>query len=130
MPNLHRGEIEGLLDGRPYTLCLTLGALAELEAAFGDEDMLALAERFGRGRLSARDATCIIGAGLRGAGSDIRDDGVARMQGEGGAAGFVDIVARLLAATFGAVPGARADSSSPVAAREEPHSPVPFPGTR
>ena len=101
MPNLHRGEIEARLDGKPYTLCLTLGALAELEHAFGHEDMLALAERFESGRLSARDAQRIIGAGLRGAGHDIDDAAVARMQADGGAAGFVDIVARLLTATFG-----------------------------
>jgi hypothetical protein len=104
MPNPHRGEIEAHLDGRPYTLCLTLGALAELEHAFGDEDMLALAERFQSGRLSARDAARIIGAGLRGAGHDIPDAALARMQADGGAAGFVDIVARLLSATFGVRP--------------------------
>ena len=100
MPNHHRGEIGALLDGRPHTLCLTLGALAELEAAFGDENMLALAQRFEGGRLSARDCVRIIGAGLRGAGHDIPDDAVARMQSDGGATGFVDIVARLLRATF------------------------------
>lgn len=101
MPNPHRGEIEAHLDGKPHTLCLTLGALAELEHAFGHEDMLALAERFQSGRLSARDAQRIIGAGLRGAGHDLADAAVAHMQAEGGAAGFVDIVARLLSATFG-----------------------------
>ncbi len=101
MPNPHRGEIEAHLDGQPYTLCLTLGALAELEHAFGHEDMLALAQRFQSGRLSARDAVRIIGSGLRGAGHDLADAAVARMQAEGGAAGFVDIVARLLTATFG-----------------------------
>ena len=104
MPNPHRGEIEACLDGKPFRLCLTLGALAELESAFGNADMLALAERFQAGRLSARDAQLIIGAGLRGAGDDIADAAVARMQADGGAAGFVDIVARLLAATFGVRP--------------------------
>ena len=102
MPNPHRGEIEAHLDGQPYALCLTLGALAELEHAFGHEDMLALAERFQSGRLSARDAARIIGAGLRGAGHDISDEDVSRMQADGAAAGFVDIVARLLSATFAA----------------------------
>ena len=63
--------------------------------------MLSLAERFQSGRLSARDAQRIIGAGLRGAGNEIRDEAVGRMQAEGGVAGFVDIVARLLGATFG-----------------------------
>ena len=101
MPNLHRGEIEVVLDGTPLTLVLTLGALAELEAVFGDEDMLALANRFSSGRLSARDAIRVLAAGLRGAGRDLRDSDVATMRAEGGAAGFVDAVARLLTATFG-----------------------------
>jgi hypothetical protein len=56
MANLHRGEIEAVLDGQPMVLCLTLGALAELEAVFGEEDMLALANRLSSGRLSARFA--------------------------------------------------------------------------
>ncbi len=102
MPNLRRGEIEAVLDGRAQALCLTLGALAELEAAFGDEDMLALARRFEAGSLSSRDCIRIIGAGLRGAGADVTDDAVARIQTDGGAAGYVTIVATLLRATFGA----------------------------
>lgn len=101
MPNAHRGEIEARFDGVSHRLVLTLGALAELESAFGDEDMLALAARFERGRLSSRDCMRIIAAGLRGAGASISDDDVARMQADGGVAGFVDCVARLLTATFG-----------------------------
>ncbi len=101
MPNPHRGEIEALLDGTPFNLVLTLGALAELEQAFGHDDMLSLAERFQTGRISALDAQRIIGAGLRGAGHEVLDEAVGRMQADGGAAGFVDIVARLLGATFG-----------------------------
>ena len=69
MANKHRGEIEARLDGTTYRLCLTLGALAELEAAFGDDDMLALASRFQKGRLRAVDCVRIIGAGLRGGGT-------------------------------------------------------------
>ena len=148
MPNLHRGEIEARLDGRPHRLCLTLGALAELEAAFGHEDMLALAERFQSGRLSARDAQRIIAAGLRGGGLDIADDAVTRMQADGGAAGFVDIVARLLTATFGGDGGGvrpvlpeagtsvGSDSmahaikpASPGNASAEGRTTAPFPGT-
>jgi hypothetical protein len=102
MVNRHRGEVEAVLDGQRHTLCLTLGALAELEDAFGAADMLALAQRFEAGRLSARDATRIIAAGLAGGGQRVDADAVARMQAEGGAAGYVDIVVRLLAATFGA----------------------------
>jgi hypothetical protein len=127
MANRHRGEIDARLDGKAYRLCLTLGALAELESAFGDADMLALAERFEKGRLSARDCQRIIGAGLRGAGYEIEDDAVGAMQAEGGAAGFVDIVARLLAATFGA-PGNGSEGEQP-ASGEGRGEPVPFPGT-
>ncbi|WP_439542645.1 gene transfer agent family protein [Hyphomicrobium sp.] len=123
MPNRHRGEIDAVLDGQTYQLCLTLGALANLEAAFGEEDMLALATRFENGRISARDCQRIIGAGLRGAGSDISDQAVAAMRTEGGAAGYVDIVARLLAATFSAAPGSEPGD----AARGEANG--PFPGT-
>ena len=105
MANQHRGEIDAVLDGKTYRLCLTLGALAELEAAFGDADMLALATRFETGRISATDCQRIIGAGLRGAGHDVSDLAVAAMRVEGGAAGYVDIVARLLATTFAAEAG-------------------------
>ena len=105
MVNRHRGEIEATLDGKQYRLCLTLGALAELEHAFGEDDMLAVAVRFESGRIAASDAIKMIGAGLRGAGYDIDDHAVAAMRVEGGAAGFVDIVARLLAATFTAARG-------------------------
>lgn len=123
MANMHRGEIEARLDGKTFRLCLTLGALAELEAAFGDEDMLALATRFEKGRLSARDCQRIIGAGLRGAGCDIPDAAVAAMKADGGAAGFVDIVARLLRETFGGDmhEGRRASAEEPATG--------PFPGT-
>ena len=63
--------------------------------------MLSLAERFSSGRITSVDALRIIGAGLRGAGSTVGDEDVARMKVENGAAGYVDIVARLLTATFG-----------------------------
>jgi hypothetical protein len=158
IPNHHRGEIEGILDGKPYNLCLTLGALAELESAFGDENMLALAQRFGGGKLSARDCVRIIGAGLRGANHDIADAAVARMQAEGGVTGFVDIVARLLTITFGSADdtpsvgtkntpfkpdeapllpppcgegrGGGLSGSSNMTKQNEVPAPIPFPGTR
>ena len=124
MVNLHRGEVEARLDGETYRLCLTLGALAELESAFGDEDMLALATRFEKGRISARDCVRIIGAGLRGGGHDISNETVSRMNAEGGAAGFVAIVARLLNATL-AVPVCATGSAK----AETENDRFPFPGT-
>jgi hypothetical protein len=101
MPNHHRGEIAADIGGRKRTLVLTLGALAELEAAFGEGDLVALAERFAKGRMSARDLIRIIGAGLRGAGESVTDDEVARMASAGGAEGYVRIAADLIEATFG-----------------------------
>ena len=101
MPNRIRGEIEAEIGGRRRTLVLTLGALAELEAALSEGDLVALAERFSKGRMSARDLTCIIGAGLRGAGESVTDEEVARMVSPEGAAGYVRIAAELIAATFG-----------------------------
>jgi hypothetical protein len=101
MANRYRGEIEAEIGGARRRLVLTLGALAELEAAFGADDLGALAARFGEGRLSARDLTRIIAAGLRGAGDAVTDDEVARMPVADGAAGYVRIAADLIAATFG-----------------------------
>ena len=54
----------------------------------------------------------MIGAGWRGAGYEIGDDAVAAMRADA-AAGFVDIVARLLAATF----TARATEGAALSAR-------------
>jgi Phage tail tube protein, GTA-gp10 len=108
MANIHRGEISANFDGEPHTLCLTLGALAELENAFGVGDMLALAERFSTGRLSAGDAIRILGIALRAGGHAINDTEVAELTAPGGAGGFVDAVARLLAVTFAAPPPAGA----------------------
>ena len=100
MANRHRGEIEAELGGIRRTLVLTLGALAELEDAFGADDLVALTERFSTGRLKARDLTRIIGAGLRGAGEAVSDDEVAAMAVDGGAQGYVRIAAALIEATF------------------------------
>jgi hypothetical protein len=121
MANRHRGEIEAKLDGVTYRLVLTLGALAELEDAFGDDDMLALAARFEKGRLSARDCVRVIAAGLRGAGHTVSDADVAVMRSDDGAAGYVDIVARLLTATFGNETNAREEGGTEARA--------PFAGT-
>ncbi len=121
MANRHRGEIEAQLDGKRYTLCLTLGALAELESAFGVDDMMGLTARFESGRISSRDCVRIIGAGLRGGGHPVDDDALSVMRAENGAAGYVEIVARLLSATFG--------GSSTKASGSKGGDPGPFPGT-
>ncbi len=136
MINRHRGEIEARLDGEAYCLCLTLGALAELEDAFGEEDMVALAQRFETGRLKSTDAIRIIAAGLRGGGYDFCADDVAAMKAEGGVKGYVDIVARLLKATFaseqtpgGTLPGCGERNEDARRETEAAGSTGPFPGT-
>ena len=103
-PNRRRGEISAELDGRTRILCLTLGALAELESAFGAEDLGALVARFTQGRLSAQDIIRIVAAGLRGAGEAVTDDEVARMRCADGIAGFATVVGELLSQTFGGGP--------------------------
>jgi Phage tail tube protein, GTA-gp10 len=100
MANKHRGEITAELNGATFTLVLTLGALAELEQAYGGEDVLSLAMRFEQGRIKATDAIKVIGAGLRGAGHNVTDDEVARFTVRDGATGFMRIVVELLKATF------------------------------
>ena len=104
--NRRRGETAATLDGRERRLCLTLGALAELEAAFEAQDLTALVERFSSGRLSARDLIRVIAAGLRGAGEAVSDEEVGSMRVESGAAGYARIASELLAATFGTGEGA------------------------
>lgn len=93
-----------MIDGRERVLCLTLGALAELEDAFAAEDIGALVARFGSGRLAARDLIRVIGAGLRGAGEAVSDAEVAGLRIDGGTAGAAAIVADLLGAAFGEGP--------------------------
>lgn len=98
--NRHRGEIEALIDGERRILCLTLGALAELETAFEADDLTALAERFASGRMKAVDMIRVIGAG-----NVFSDEDVAAATVEGGIAGHAAIVADLLTATFGGLKG-------------------------
>lgn len=101
MANPHRGEIDATLDGRRWTLCLTLGALAELESAFGAQDLSGLFAKLGSGYLSASQLAAVLGAGLRGGGHDVSDGEVAAMRCEGGVAGMALLAAQLLTASFG-----------------------------
>jgi Phage tail tube protein, GTA-gp10 len=101
MVNARRGEIAAELGGQTRTLCLTLGALAELEHAFGASDLMALAERFEQGRLSAKECQLILHAGLKGAGETLTLEEVGNLSTPHGASGYVRIVMALLTATFG-----------------------------
>lgn len=101
MANRYRGEISARLDNRDWTLCLTLGALAELENAFEAKNLPELLEKFSSTSLSASDMIKIVCAGLRGGGHAVTVEDVADMRAEGGATGFAHIVTELLTVTFG-----------------------------
>lgn len=104
MANRIRGEVPLDLGGQRYTLCLTLGALAELETALQAGDLAGLAARFAGGRVSARDLIALLGVALRGGGHDLDDAAVARLP----LAGLDAVSAALgdvLAAAFGEAPG-------------------------
>ncbi|WP_375454112.1 gene transfer agent family protein [uncultured Methylobacterium sp.] len=102
MANRRRGEVLLDLGGTRYTLCLTLGALAELEDALQAGDLAGLAERFSAGRLAARDLIALLGAALRGGGHDLDDAAVARLPLAGGLEGMADALGEALVAAFGA----------------------------
>ncbi|MCF6443485.1 gene transfer agent family protein [Nereida sp. MMG025] len=104
MVNPHRGEVEVPINGVPFTARLTLGALAELEHALGEDSLMALVERFESQRFAATDILHLLHAGLRGGGGwhGGTDDLMAAHIG----AGPLDaarLAAQLLARAFGPV---------------------------
>lgn len=100
MANRRRGEIEAVLAGRRRRLCLTLGALAELEDAYRAEDLSALVARFAGGKLAARDLVRLIAAGLKGAGETVDDDEIARLGADESVAELAAVAGELLRVTF------------------------------
>lgn len=64
--NAARGETAVVVDGAPRRLCLTLGALAEIEAAFGCARISELQARLRAA--SAADLIVVLAALLRGGG--------------------------------------------------------------
>ncbi len=100
MANPWAGEVSVTLNGEAHVARLTLGALAELEAAMETGSLVDLVERFEQGRFSTRDVMALIVAGLRGGGwrgtaEDLRTAQIA--DGLGGAA---RLAAELLARAF------------------------------
>ena len=73
-----RGEATAVLAGAKRRLCLTLGALAEIEAGLGLEGLGALADRMRV--LSARDLTVVLAALLRGGGEGALADELDRAE--------------------------------------------------
>lgn len=100
MTNPHAGEVALVIDGQSHRLRLTLGALAELEAAMGEDSILGLVERFEGGRFSSRDVLALIVAGLRGGGWQGGAQDLTRAEIEGGLHGAARVAAELLARAF------------------------------
>ena len=98
--NGRRGEVEALIDGERRILCLTLGALAELETALGLDNVAEIAARFSEGRIDAKALIALIGAGLRGGGNTMSDDDVRDCFVEGGVAGAMKLSIALLTSAF------------------------------
>lgn len=69
--NAARGEVAFEAGGRSFTLCLTLGALAEIEAGLGLSGLDALEARLKQPR--AADIAVLLGALIRGGGHDVAD---------------------------------------------------------
>ncbi|MBO1907088.1 gene transfer agent family protein [Microvirga sp. 3-52] len=101
MPNRRRGEVALQLGDTRYTLCLTLGALAELEDAFGVQDLMGLGQRFGTGGLSSRDLLTLLAVALRGGGHALSDAAVASLPLHDGIEPVAAALADLLVTTFG-----------------------------
>ena len=70
-----RGEVSVVLAGEARQLCLTLGALAEIETGLQVSGLAALAERMRA--LSAGDLVVVLAALLRGGGERALAEGLA-----------------------------------------------------
>ena len=71
-----RGEVGVMLAGQRRRVCLTLGALAEIETGLGVDGLAGVAERMKT--LSARDLMVVLAALLRGGGEGTFADELAR----------------------------------------------------
>lgn len=100
MANPLAGEVSVTIDGVPHTCKLTLGALAELEAALDTGSLLDLVKRFEEGGYSGRDVLALIVAGLRGGGWVGTQADLLAADIEGGPVGAARVAAQLLARAF------------------------------
>jgi len=100
MANPWRGEVAIELDGTRHVARLTLGALAELEAALAADSLVELVGRFEAGNYSSKDVLAVVVAGLRGGGwSGSRGD-LLNVQINGGPLEAARVAARLLTQAF------------------------------
>ena len=75
--NTVRGEVLLKIADETYTLCLTLGALAEIESHFGLGNLAELDACLATPKI--RDLIAILGALIRGGGHTCSDDALAKL---------------------------------------------------
>ena len=100
MANPWRGEVTLIINGSPQVMRLTLGALADLEAALNEASLVALVERFEQGRFSSPDVLAVLKAGLVGGGCSMDPAALDHSEIEGGPMGAVRAAAELIARAF------------------------------
>lgn len=100
MANPYAGEVALWLDGQRHVARLTLGALAELEAALEAGSLIELVERFEGRRFSTRDVLALIVAGLRGGGWKGGAEDLRTAEIRGGPVEAARVAAELLARAF------------------------------
>jgi hypothetical protein len=94
------GEVALVVAGEGRVMRLTLGALAEMEAALGTDSLVDLVARFEEGRFSSRDVLAVIVAGLRGGGWQGTAADLLCAEIEGGPLAAARAAAQLLARAF------------------------------
>jgi len=94
------GEVALVIGGERRVMRLTLGALAEMEAAMGADSLVDLVARFEEVRFSSRDVLVVIVAGLRGGGWEGGAADLLTAEIEGGPVCAARAAAQLLAWAF------------------------------
>lgn len=89
-----------VIDGQTHVMRLTLGALAELEAALETDSLMAMVERFESGSFSSQDVLALLRAGLKGGKCGVSEDALYHAQIEGGPIAAAKAAAELLARAF------------------------------
>jgi len=100
MANPWRGDVALVIEGETHVARLTLGALAELEETLQEGPLSAVVERCDRNTFSSRDVLALLGAGLRGGGSDLSVQQFLHARIEGGPMAAAKAAAELLARAF------------------------------
>ncbi len=96
MTNPWRGEVALEVDGQQYDLRLSLGALAELEAALDAGSLVELVQRFESGAYRSADVLAVLRAGF--CGQEVPD--LVHGAIEGGPMRAAQVAAQLLVRAF------------------------------